>query len=558
MLTTVLAKAGCIVRVEGTGKVGERGDLVRVKSIDIKNGFKRFTELQVGPLPESARLVMLLGSNGSGKSSFLESMLLWHFQYYGRHRRRVAGNEYYERPAQGQRPEIAVDFYGSQLVDPIARKRAFHFRSAYRYTSDFRSNNIGQQQAIEDQNPIDTLIEEDHSVAEHYARLVGKSVAAFADLSSEVTNTEVYATDVRPLADSFTRLFPDLQLTGIGDPTLGGTFLFTKFGARDFLYMNLSSGEKAAFDLLLDLHIRKTSYPESVICLDEPEAHLGVGVQGKILDEMLTILPAECQLWIATHSIGMMRRAFEIALLRPGDVVFLDFDGRDYEVSTQILPSEPTRALWQKVHSIAFEDLAALVAPDVVYICEGDPAASTESKMSFDATVLKTIFGDQYPGVDFVSVGGVTVQPGVAHAITALMSGTTVRRVMDRDGRTDKAIEDLKSNDSTVCVLSVRDLENYLLADEILQAGCEQYAGDQASEAFAALLAKKTELLASQTYDDDVKEIAGSLFELAKKLWKLNQPGQDRHEFMRDVCAPLVSSGTQTYGLLRNDLQLPC
>ncbi len=529
---------------------------MRVQSIEIASGFKRFNGLSVGEIPESARLVVLLGSNGSGKSSFLEAMLFWHLHFGGRVRKRNMDDHYYRRPNQSEPVQLTVSFHGVQPSDAVARARTFHFRSAYRYTSDFQTRQVGHLTPIENANPIDGLFEEDHSVNDNYNRLVGKAVAAFANIQEETTNTAVYANDVAPLDESLHRLFPDLRLTSLGDPVSDGTFFFTKGAVEKFRYVNLSSGEKAAFDLLLDLHIRKSFYPESVICLDEPEAHLGVGIQGQILDEMLDILPSECQLWIATHSIGMMRRAFERALQAPSEVVFLDFDGRDYDQATTIAPSTPSRALWRKVHGLALEDLAALVAPDVVYICEGDPAAPTATKRSFDSAVLKAIFGDAYPSFDFVSVGGATAQPVLSHSVTALMPGVSVRRLIDRDSRTDQAIADMKLADPALRVLSLRDLENYLLSDEILQIGCMKYA-DNPESATKELLFEKEQLLAAQDHGDDVKAIAGQLFEAAKKLWRrLTRPGQDRHEFMRDVCAALVTSETLTYQSLRVDLGL--
>lgn len=45
---------------------------MKIKEIKIKN-FKRFTNLTVTNIPESVKLVVLVGPNGSGKTSFMES-----------------------------------------------------------------------------------------------------------------------------------------------------------------------------------------------------------------------------------------------------------------------------------------------------------------------------------------------------------------------------------------------------------------------------------------------------------------------------------------------------
>jgi DNA repair exonuclease SbcCD ATPase subunit len=46
---------------------------VKIKKIELKN-FKRFTHVIVDSIPETTKLVILVGPNGSGKTSFLESM----------------------------------------------------------------------------------------------------------------------------------------------------------------------------------------------------------------------------------------------------------------------------------------------------------------------------------------------------------------------------------------------------------------------------------------------------------------------------------------------------
>jgi hypothetical protein len=51
----------------------------------------------------------------------------------------------------------------------------------------------------------------------------------------------------------------------------------------DLLHKNLSGGEKAAFDLLLDFIIKRDFYDDTVHCIDEPELHVGSRVQGRLL-----------------------------------------------------------------------------------------------------------------------------------------------------------------------------------------------------------------------------------------------------------------------------------
>ena len=52
---------------------------MRIKSVELKN-FKRFTHLTVEGIPSTAKLIVLVGPNGSGKTSFFEAFN--HFYKY--------------------------------------------------------------------------------------------------------------------------------------------------------------------------------------------------------------------------------------------------------------------------------------------------------------------------------------------------------------------------------------------------------------------------------------------------------------------------------------------
>ncbi len=86
-----------------------------------------------------------------------------------------------------------------------------------------------------------------------------------------------------------------------------GTFYFEKGTAKKYNFVNLSGGEKAAFDLLLDFIIRREFYPNAAMCIDEPEAHMGLSVQSKLLKILYELIPENSQLWLGTHSIGILR-----------------------------------------------------------------------------------------------------------------------------------------------------------------------------------------------------------------------------------------------------------
>ena len=45
---------------------------MRIKNIHLRN-FKRFTDLTIREIPETSKLVLLIGSNGSGKSCLFDA-----------------------------------------------------------------------------------------------------------------------------------------------------------------------------------------------------------------------------------------------------------------------------------------------------------------------------------------------------------------------------------------------------------------------------------------------------------------------------------------------------
>ena len=106
---------------------------------------------------------------------------------------------------------------------------------------------------------------------------------------------------------------------------------------------------------------------------------------------------------------------------------------------------------------MALDDLAHLMAPEQVVMCEGRPTdGSNPSKAEFDAKCYRAIFAAEYPDTDFFSVGNPsevrTARLGVGAAIQTLRSGTTVLRVIDGDDRSE---EEFKSSRTQVFAFSV-------------------------------------------------------------------------------------------------------
>lgn len=163
--------------------------------------------------------------------------------------------------------------------------------------------------------------------------------------------------------NSVKNVFEDLELSSIGDPLSNGSFFFTKGTAQDFHYKNLSAGEKAAFDLILDIIIKSEYFDNTIYCIDEPEVHMHTALQAKLLNELYQLISERSQLWIATHSIGMLNKAKELEEEAPGSVCFLCFDELNPDTQIVLTPTTVNTVIWNKFLELSFGDFAKIMLP---------------------------------------------------------------------------------------------------------------------------------------------------------------------------------------------------
>lgn len=244
----------------------------------------------------------------------------------------------------------------------------------------------------------------------------------------------------------------------------------------------MSSGEKEVVDIIIDLIITVEHYTETVFCIDEPELHLNTAIQRKLLIEIEKLIPDNCQLWIATHSIGFLR-ALQDELRDKAQI--LDFSEKDYFTGIKtIQPIKPTRQNWQRIFSTALEDLTGLIAPKRIIYCEGkDKPRSGGSEEGLDAQVYNNIFSEQYSDTLFVSSGGNTELDQRSDIALAILrkafSNIEILVLKDRDLSSGKTatIEDrknyLSNNKPNHRVLERFEIENYLFDKEVLKKYCE-------------------------------------------------------------------------------------
>jgi predicted ATPase len=519
--------------------------------------FKRFTETNIVDIPAGARLVLLAGPNGCGKSSLIEAAFMWH-----RHHWAQSGNwdvSYHRKQLPGANANwnqaVTITFHDPQPANEEQRRKAVYARSAYRNDPEFELNNLSQVGPAVREFRFSRLIDNDQAVSRNYQRLVSQGFQdVYERADPAMTFREFREQTIGEIRSAMGRLFPGLVLNSLGNPLAAGTFKFDKGDSRGFLYKNLSGGEKAAFDLLLDLLLKKREFDDTVFFIDEPEAHMGPALQGQLLEELFRAVPENSQLWLATHSIGMMRKAREIERRTAGAVVFLDFDGVNFDLPQTLRPVAPDRPFWKRAMQIALDDLAGFVAPERVVLCEGGRLVGGAD---FDGECYNTIFGAEFPDVVFIGAGNaddIQNDPrGVSALLNGLAPGVRITRLMDRDERTAEEIGALQRRG--VRVINRRTIESYLLDDSVLRRLCESLRKPNAIDEL--LTAKRGAIensVASGGAADDLKRPAGDIYNAARRLFPDVKLGSDARAFMRQYCAPLIPQIADLYAEVRNDV----
>lgn len=445
--------------------------------------FKRFDDLTIDLGNDPKKIIALVGPNGCGKSSifdaFEESMR--DFRYNGHE-----GNGFYSKALyynEESKQNFEYNKTNAISITPLRgsiNRKSFYIRTAYRFTSKINVTRLEALPAILDSRdePISTIAL-DTRLEANYKRLLGAAYSHFfnSDKTGEFVRNELIGK-----INSILQKILDIKISSLGNiMDSKGQLYFAKDNITNFPYSNLSSGEKEVVDIIMDLIIKTAEYDETVFCIDEPELHLNTAVQRKLLLEIEKLIPDNCQLWIATHSIGFLR-ALQDELRDKAQV--LDFSEKDYfRGSHTIEPIKFTRNNWNRIFSTALEDLTGLISPKRIIYCEGKdrPGKNGEEK-GFDAIVFNNIFHETYNDTLFVSSGGNTEldqRSQVAMSIlTKVFNDIEILVLKDRDissGRlnneNDRKIY-LENNPLNHRVLNRWEIENYLFDKEVLNAYC--------------------------------------------------------------------------------------
>lgn len=178
---------------------------MRLASVELR-GFKRFAHLTIRELPASARLVVLAGPNGFGKSSLFDAFQLWASVHHG-NRSIHLHNDYYDRTIKGSPTtvvgdianpsgwpagRISVVFHGQQPApSTVQAKKTFYVRSAYRNEPELTFGGLTKLGSSLDENRPQRMIEAHPTASLNYMRLVSD---AFEDAFEREQGTATLAT----------------------------------------------------------------------------------------------------------------------------------------------------------------------------------------------------------------------------------------------------------------------------------------------------------------------------------------------------------------------------
>ena len=256
-----------------------------------------------------------------------------------------------------------------------------------------------------------------------------------------------------------------------------------------------------------------------------------------------------------------MRKAQDLWREDPDSVVFLDFGGHDFDKQVTLTPAEPNPIFWAQTYEVALGDLAELVAPQQIVLCEGK---IEDAREGFDAMCYNRIFSMAHPETLFISIGAASdikvADKKRIPLIKAIAGGIQIIRVRDKDILKQAEIKD--GLQKGIRTLTFREIENYLLADEVLIKLCQ--SKDKSDKIHELLTAKhdlKKSILKSDSEedkpDDNLKSIAKALYKRIKNILDLPDKctsKEPERDFMKDDLARLIKPGMKVYKELHKDI----
>lgn len=321
---------------------------MRIKKIAIQN-FKRFTDLRISNIPESSKLVLIIGSNGSGKSSLFDA-----FDWLSKELKQaipypVDDFVSYYRKENDTVPFVSIEFGDESIIEKreqinighdLAKK--FIGRSSIRIVPRI-SNNTNLQNVILDEDSPITYIENDTRFVNDvflYIQQINNALREPIFSGKQADTLKIFNDFIEPLNNSLLNILGGDKTTTIqiaefqdATPNTNAKLIFKK-GESKINYDLLSHGEKQIIILLINFIVRQEYYKDAVIFIDEMDCHLNTTLQFNLLHEIVSKwIPNDSQLWTASHALGFIDYAkrSEISSI-------IDFDLLNFDTKQELTP----------------------------------------------------------------------------------------------------------------------------------------------------------------------------------------------------------------------------
>lgn len=529
---------------------------MKIKKINLKK-YKRFHDLTIDLGDTPKRIVALIGPNGCGKSSIFDGISFLTSAYgfgYGSSSRNITTsyhNRYKNDTAVYNNISIIFDdgqdfdYYKNLYEKENKGHTIFSFRSPYRYTSkllinelktipDIRLNTYGAQYSID----------LDDKITNNFQLL-------YAQINSYVKSHKIYYQDALNMylgeINTSLRNCLEIEIVELGEITRGqGTIYFKKKDQSEpFEYNVLSSGEKEVVDMLVDIMVKRESFTDSVYLIDEPELHINSSIQRKLLQEINRLIPENCQIWIATHSIGFLR-ALEEDFVDSSQII--KFNGNYANESITLAPMERNRNNFLELYKTAVDDIATLISPKQIVYCEGKINKDNEG---LDEYCYNYIFNRSHPNTLFISSGGCSELNKYSEIALMLINkafvGANIFKLRDRDinGNSTESnpttqedrLNYLKEDPSNR-MLKRLEIENYLLDYEIV------------SKTYPEIEKEKYDVIVSDIINQDLKSKISELMNLCNRK---SERGFNKEQFLKSL-VPYITEDTVVYKELENEI----
>lgn len=439
---------------------------MKIKSVQLKN-FKRFTDLRIENIPEETKLVLLIGTNGSGKSSVFDG-----FRYST-----FVANSSAKNDAYLLKPETTKEYYRKQVDVTTActislyHKEEIHKLEQHQLESinpdafDLRKKFIGRSSSriipkIINQADLAEINMDADAPALYidndtrfindvfsYIQQINKALREPAFRGESANTFEIFQEFIAPLNSSLSTIFGDdtaisLKIVEFEDtsPSKPAKLIFQK-GNSKINYDLLSHGEKQVIILLLNFIVRKKQYEDAIIYIDEMDCHLNTSLQETLLKEIVEKwIPDSSQLWTASHALGFIDYA-----RKTENAVILDFDSLNFDAPQTIVPQSKEVL---DVYDLAIPKsiLSQLFSDKKIVFCENK--------------------NDEYynlMGIDKTLFVGVKDSRDV---FLHIKNDKTKFSLRDRDFLSDEEIQKIQEKYPNHRILKYYDFENYLYHPE--------------------------------------------------------------------------------------------